>query len=239
MELHRRSPGLRAAGAALVVVALALGACGGGDSGKRDEVAPNSDFGLADDEIAQAANFRLTDFPPGWQRSPGAVDPPDSPEDRRFDECMGRPQASEVRTSIANSDNFATGQLSRANSAAQLVRTEQIARDDFAALRGERAVPCLAERLDAELATQTPQGGQPFTRRSLERFEVDNVADETIGFRMVVDAPSVGPSATVVVDQVFVRKGRVEISTSFIEPERPFPAELRQSLLRKLVERAG
>ncbi len=234
MELHRRRARLTAALAALAFVLVACGGDGGGAEG--GDGADQS--ALADDEIAQAANFRLTDFPPGWARSPGAVDPPDSPEDRRFDECMGRPQASEVRTSIANSDNFATGQMTRANSGVQLVRTEAIAREDFSALRSDRAIPCLGERLDAELAPQTPAGGQPFTRRSLERVEAENLADDTVAFRMVVDAPSVGPSATLVVDQVFVRKGRVEISTSFVEPERPFSPDLQRSLLRRLVERA-
>ena len=234
MELHRRRARLRAALAAL---ALACAACSGGGGGDSDSAKPGS--AAADDEVAQAANFRLTDFPPGWERSRAAVDPPDSPEDRRFDECMGRPHASEVRTAIANSDNFATGQLTRANSSTQLVKTDAIARDDYAALRGERAIPCLSERLDSDLSTQTPAGGQPFTRRSLERVDVPNLADETVAFRMLVAAPSVGPTATVVVDQVFVRKGRVEISASFVDQERPFPADLQQSLLRKLVDRAG
>ena len=234
MELHRQRPRLTAALAALALTLVACGGGGGGDDGTADD-----GTGSADDEVAQAANFRLTDFPPGWERTPGAVDPPDSPADRRLDECMGRPPASAVRTSIANSDNFGSGRLTRANSAVQLVRTEAIARDDFAALRGHRALGCLGERLDAELATQTPAGGPPFTRRSLERVEVPNLADETVAFRMLVDAPSLGPSATVVVDQVFVRRGRVEISTSFVEPERPFPAELQHTLLRKLVERAS
>ena len=215
----------------------ALASCGGG--GGDDAREGLSERALADDDVAQAANLRLTDFPPGWQRSPAAVDRPDSPEDLRFDQCMGRPHASEVRTSVANSDNFATGQFTRANSSTQLVKTEAIARDDFAALRGDRALPCLGERLDADLTNQTAPAGQPFARRSLDRIEVPNLAEETVGFRMVVDAPSVGPGATLVVDQVFVRKGRAEIATSFVEQDRPFPAELQLSLVRKLVERAG
>ena len=220
---------------AALALALVFAACGGGG----DDSEGSGPTGAADDDIAQAANFRLTDFPPGWERSPGALQRPDGPDDRRFAECLGRPYASEIRTSLANSDNFATGELTRANSSAQVMRTQAIAEADFAALRSERALGCLGQRLDAQLAEQSPQGASPFTRRSLQRAEVPPMGDETLGFRMVVDAPSVAAGATLVVDQVFVRKGRVEISTSFVEKERPFPDELRHTLLTKLVERAG
>jgi hypothetical protein len=225
-----------AAGVVACLLSAALAACGGGGGGKGRAV-PSAV--AADDDVAQAANFRLTDFPPGWRRTPAPVQPPDSPEDRRFSECMGRPYAADVRTSIAKSDNFSTGELVRADSSTQLVRTEEIAKADLAALGGDRALTCLGERLDAQLATQTPTGGPPFTRRALERLPLPDLADDAAGFRMTVAAPSVGPAANLIVDVVFLRKGRVEISTSFVDQDRPFPEDLERSLLGKLAERAG
>lgn len=228
----RRRRGALLAGTVLVV---AVG-CGGGDDEGGAEPAERATS--SDEETVQAANLRLTDFPPGWERSPAAVRRPDSPEDVRFSECMGRPPSRENRTALADSDDFSTGRFTRANSSAQAVRTEEIAREDFAALRTERALPCLRERLDAQLASQQPAGGPPFQQQSLTRLDIPNVADETVAFRVTVSAPSVEPGATLYIDQVFVRKGRVELSTSFVELDGPFSAELAQSLLGKVAARA-
>lgn len=243
MELHRRSPRLslrgRLAPVLLVILAvLATGACGGGDGDGDDGPASPSEAGIDDDDKAQAANLRLTDFPPGWERQPAPLNPPDDPDDRRFSECMGRPPAPTLRTALADSDNFSTGELTRANSSAQVMRTEAIAVEDMAALRGDRAIPCLSERLRAELAGQSPAGGPPFALRVLDRLDYPTMGDETVAFRLTVDAPSVGAGTTLYVDQVFVRKGRMEVSTSFVDLGRPFPTELGETLVRKLADRA-
>ena len=223
------------AAAALVAVAI-LAACNGGN-GDDD---PPARGATVDDDKAQAANFRLSDFPPGWEREPAPLNPPDNADDRRFSECMGRPPAVDLRTAIADSDNFSTGDFTRANSSAQVMRTEEIARDDIAALKSEKAIPCLRERLNAELATQSPPGSPPFELRSLDRMDVPaDLGDDAVGFRATVTAPPRGAGAVLVIDQVFVKKGNMEVSTSFIEPERPFAADLEETLLRKLVERAG
>jgi hypothetical protein len=225
----------------VVLSLLATGACnGGGDDEDDPGAATPSGAALEDDDDkAQAANFRLSDFPPGWERRPAPLNPPDDADDRRFSECMGRPPAVELRTALADSDNFSTGELTRANSSAQVMRTEAIAREDIASLRGEKAIPCLSERLRAELAGQSPPGGPPFALRSLDRLEYPTVADDTVAFRVTVDAPSVRSGATLYVDQVFVRKGRMEVSFAFVDLERPFPSELGETLVRKLAERAS
>jgi hypothetical protein len=227
----------------LVVTGLLLTvplACGGGGDDNNGGAAPGTPEpgNASDDEIARAANLRLTDFPPGWQRSPAAVRRPDSPEDVRFTECMGRPPSRENRTALADSDNFSTGRFTRANSSVQVVRTEDIAREDLAALRTDRALPCLRERVEAQLAAQQPSGAPPFQQQSLNRLDVANVADETVAFRVTVSAPSVEPGATLTIDQIFVRKGRVELNTSFIELDGAFSTDLAQTLVQKMAARA-
>ncbi|MFN2502886.1 MAG: hypothetical protein ABR540_01395 [Acidimicrobiales bacterium] len=223
----------RCARLVLLGLSLVLPACGGGGD---DSGSSSTD---ADEETAQAANWRLSDFPPGWERDPAALRRPDSPDDLRFSACMGRPPAAELRTAIADSDNFSTGEFTRANSSAQVMRTEAIAREDLAVLLTEKALPCLRDRLQAELRGQTPPGGPPFELLTLERSEFPHVGDDTVSFRMTVAAPAVAAGATLVVDQVFVRKGRVEISTAFVHREQPLPGDLEESLVRKLVERAS
>ena len=218
-----------------VLLAVVLVGCGGGDGGEADEGAAAP---TVDEDIAQAVNLRLTDFPGGWERQPAALRRPDSPEDLRFSACMGRPPARELRTALADSDNFATGQLTRANSSVQVMRNAQLAQDDLAALRTPVAIPCLRERLDTQLATQNPPNGPPYQQRALERLESGNVGDEAVAFRATVAAPSVSPTAVLFVDLVFARKGRVEVSTSFVDLDQPFPADLSRSLLAKLLERA-
>jgi hypothetical protein len=219
---------------AALALAGAVGCDRNEDSGRAELPSKDED---KDEGTARAANLRLTDFPPGWERSPGGLRRLDTPDDLRFAECMGRPAGLATRTAAADSDNFSTGEFTRANSSAQVMRTEEIARDDLAALRTERAVPCLRVRVDAELARQAPANGPPFQQQALERLDFATLGDDTAAFRSTVSAPSVGPGVVLIIDHVFIRKGRVELSVAFVQRDAPFPNDLEQSLLGKMLGR--
>jgi hypothetical protein len=223
-----------------LVAALLLGllgvACGGGDGG--DESIPEPSAPALDDQaLARQANFRLSDFPPEWKSSPLAAGSEEASDasDRAYAACVGRPRPEEIRTARASSEDFSAEETRRASSNVQVVRTVEIARDDFAALRTDRALECRKAQIDAEFRRQLPDA---VPRTTIERIDMPQFGDQTVAFRVVAVGLAQGQEIRTYIDLAFVRKGRAELSAGFINRTTPFPVELERTLLQRLVGRA-
>lgn len=225
-----------------LVMALVLVACGGGgDDGDRVEddptLAPTT--GVRDDAaLARSANLRLADFPTEWRSTPippGTADA-NVENNRALADCMGRPRPEEIRTALADSEDFSARDTRRVTSSVQLVRTEDLARDDFAALRTDQALSCHKAQIDAEFARQLPPEASPQT--AIERqADFPLFAEETVAYRVTATTLEQGAQVRRVIDLVFLRKGRVEASVNFLNVGTPFPPELQRTLLQRMVAR--
>ena len=232
----RRAPAATAAAVALLV---ALAACGDG-GGKGGTDSESATTGPRDDAtVAKEANLRLTDFPTEWRSSP--VDPATTAAatagNRTLALCMGRPAPEDIRTAEADSDDFSAQDTRRVSSSVQLVRTEEIAKDDFAVLTGDKSLSCHKTGIDAEFARQLPASAAPQT--TIERLQLPTFGDETVAFR--VSATTINNNNQQVrtyIDLVFVRRGRAELSGSFLNVGTPFPTDLERTLLQRMVGRA-
>lgn len=220
----------------LVATAASAAACGGG--GGDDDAAPASTSVRDDQTVAQEANLRLSDFPTEWQATPveASASAATVEANRRLADCMGRPRPEEIRTALADSDDFSARDTRRVTSSVQVVRTVQIAEDDFAALRTDQAVTCHKAQVDSEFARQLPPDASPQT--TIERLTLPQFGEDTVAFRVAATTQNQGAQIRTYIDLVFLRKGRIELSASFINRETPFPGDLQRALLQRMVGRA-
>lgn len=209
---------------------LLVGCGGGGGDG-------SSGDGLltADDQLTTEANLRLADFPPegGWERSPGGDFAAGDEDDRLFARCMGRTPAEEVRTARADSDAFSSPALEQVASTVQVMNTVGIAVGDFDALATPLALSCLQARLDDQLERDTGLVAQQGSS-TVTRVTAPAAGDGAAAFRYTYPIPG-GP--LLIVDNVFARVGRVELSVGFAARGTPVAAGLQADLLGKMVAR--
>ena len=243
--MERRLARLTAAAAAFLVAGT-LVACGGGGGGGVDPTAqaPGATTagggpGTGDQAVVARANLVISDFPTEWKSTPLPADAAaiNAQNDRDFADCMGRPRPEEIRTATADSLDFSAADTRRASSSVQTVKTVDIAKDDFVALRSDRGSSCLKTQMDKEFARQLPVSGAQ-TKTVIEKVDLPQFGDETVAYRVtatgVVDAQQV----ITVIDLVFVRKDRAQLSGAFINRTLPFPQDLEKTLLQRMVGRA-
>lgn len=228
------------AGALVLAVALALVGCGGGGGGEEVEDDPTltpPTAGRGDTALATDANLRLDDFPTEWRSTPVPAATSDATESgaRTLADCMNRPRPEEIRTAIAYSDDFNAQETRRVSSSVQVLRTEELARDDFAALRTDQSLACHKAQIDAEFARQLPPEASPQT--AIERLDLPQFAEETVAYRITATTLERGAQVRRVIDLVFVRKGRVEAAANFLNVNSPFPSDLQRSLLQRMAAR--
>lgn len=230
--MKHRSVALVVALVAVLAVLAVLAGCGGGGGGGDDELLS------ADERLAVAANLVLTDFPAtGWSRSPAGVDRFGADDDRAFAICLGQDPDSQVYTANADSDTFTGPSGAQVTSAVQLAETEALAEADFRALAGDRAVECLHQRLDTQYERDIGVAPTPGTT-SVERLDLGTqgagLGDDRAAFRYRVSGRS-----ELLVDNIFVRVGRAELSLGFVSVGSPQPAALQRELAANMVARAA
>ncbi|MFP5317763.1 MAG: hypothetical protein ACLGI2_05650 [Acidimicrobiia bacterium] len=226
-------------GALALALALALAGCGGGGGEEAEDdptLTPNT-ANRDDAAVAADANLTLADFPTEWRSSavPAATSQAAESGARALAECMNRPPPEEIRTAIAYSDDFNAQEIRRVSSSVQVVRTEELAEDDFAALRTDQALTCHKAQIDAEFARQLPAEASPQT--AIERLDLPQFADETVAYRITATTLERGAQVRRVIDLVFVRKGRVEAAANFLNVNSPFPSDLQRTLLQRMAAR--
>jgi hypothetical protein len=148
---------------------------------------------------------------------------------------MGRPRPELIRTARADSEDFSAAETRRASSNVQVVRTVEIARDDFAALRTDKALECRKAQIDAEFRRQVPDA---VPQTTLERLDLPQFGDQSAAFRVIAVGRVQGQEVRTYIDLAFVQKSRAELSAAFINRTAPFPADLERSLLQRMVGRA-
>ena len=148
---------------------------------------------------------------------------------------MGRPRPETIRTARADSEDFSAQETRRASSNVQVVRTVEIARDDFAALRADKALECRKAQIDAEFQRQVPDA---VPQTTIERLDLPQFGDQSVAFRVTAVGLNQGQEIRTYIDLTFVQKGRAELSAGFINRSAPFPSDLEKSLVQRMVGRA-
>ena len=231
--MRRRWHQAAAAGA----LALAATACGGGGGAVGSGATSPTTTTVDDHALADRANLRLSDFPTEWKASPLGTGTLEASEasDRAYADCMGRPHPDQIRTARADSEDFSAQDTRRVTSNVQVVRTAEIARDDFAALRTDKALECRKVQIDTEFQRQVPDA---VPKTTIERFDLPQFGDQSLAFRVLAVGQVQGQEVRTYIDLAFIQKGRAELSGAFINRTSPFPADLEKTLLQRMVGRA-
>ena len=234
----------RAAAAVMAAVLLVmLPACGGGGGSDSAEDDIEDDGGSTDTSprtdqaVAEEAVLRLSDFPTEWRSTavPGGTAAANVESNRALADCMGRPRPEEIRTALADSEDFSAQDTRRVSSSVQVVRTVEIAEDDFTALKSDKALECHKAQIDAEFARQLPPEASPQT--TLERLTMPQFGDDTVAYRVAATTLDRGAQVRTFIDLVFFRKGRTEVSVNFLNVGVPFPGDLERTVLQRIVAR--
>jgi hypothetical protein len=205
------------------VVVLVITACsGGGAAAARSK--------------ARAANVRATDLPAGWTSSPRPDPVGDEGDASRFAECLGRPDPKQVRSATAASPNFVLQDRSQVHTSAQVMHSAKTASADIAVLAGDRAVGCLRQRLSTDLQ-RDPASANKVLTMSVARRPGPGGGGQAAAFGATVSEKGAKVTTNRFVDVVLVAKGDVEIWSTFANRTDPFPADLEQTLLSRIVGR--
>jgi hypothetical protein len=185
---------------------------------------------------ARAINFTATDFPGGWTSSP-SNNQSGSAEDAKLAACAGAPSPASSDVADVYSADF-TSQGLDASSDVTVLRTAQLAQEDLAAIRGDRALACFRQLLP-ELATADAPPNSQLAVDSVERLSVPSYADRSFGYRVAftLQAAGTGPVHGFA-DIIGFLHDRYEVGGNFLGIDTPFPASLEQSLMAKLLARS-
>lgn len=186
---------------------------------------------------AKAINLSATDFSADWTSSPADNSGGSTAEDAQVAACAGAPDP--VASTVVDwvSDDF-TNQDIDVSSDVNVVKTVQLARQDLAAIRSDKALACFRQ-LFPGFATKSAPPGSHINIVSVNRLPVASYGDGSFGIRVIFDAGSSAGSVRVTIDQIGFAKGRYEVSGTFAGVNSVFPADLEQSLMAKLVSRTA
>jgi hypothetical protein len=190
-----------------------------------------------DEAIARAAQFRLEDFPSGWQQSD------EEPESEGAD-CDAIQDARNDVNARASSPSFAEGENTEAASTVYIFADAAQAQNAFDELSSQETRECVGDEFadTVKEATKSPAGafdpdavtvGEPATGR----IQVDSVGDYSDAGRVTLPLSAEGIDVDYAVDLVFVRVDRGIALLVFGDVLTPFDEELRSDLTSKVTRR--
>lgn len=178
--------------------------------------------------------FRPADFPAGWTSEPS--DDQDGEEtEKALEQCLGI-QVDGIRPDARSPDFSVADAITRASSAVELAPDIATVDREFAAITGPRFLDCAAKQFDAELARQAP--GAQLSPSKAERIPFPAQGEGTAAVRLSITLTAGDQSVPFFADLVFVRKGLLELSFSFVNAGEPFNAALEADLVGKVTARA-
>lgn len=229
-----------AAGAAAFAVALA--ACSGGDDATTTTVASSTsttEVDAAADTAADTARaeeilFKPSDLPEGWTPVPAPEGAEEEQAELRssFAVCLGVEPLPDHPS--AESPEYVTGEITQVSARVELAPSAEVAEAELAQLRRPRYLECVAKQFDQSQA----DSGLEFAPSRAQEFDFPDLADGTLATRITTLLTLEGQEITIYADLVVVREGRVQITMYFLRARQPFPADLADSLARRMLARA-
>jgi hypothetical protein len=240
----------------LTVIALSLVACSDDDAADPAQAAPESptpdevdpsepgpvardDAQMeADRQIAERANLRLDDFPPGWQERV-MDDEEDEEGQARIAECAGY-AVEELYGGVrerADSPTFVSSQDQEISSSVTVFPTDQEAGRRFDAITDPGTIDCIADEMRGMIALEAAREGLEVLGLEINRLSTSNFGDETFGYRIVVELSSRGMSVSGYFDVVGVRVGRAGATVQAFSMFGPFFIQDLEGYVETVVSR--
>jgi hypothetical protein len=190
--------------------------------------ASSSSEHAADKQIAQQANIRLMDFPPGW----GQTDRDRSPSSGSA--CAAIRSAKAATTARDHSPSFSTNNNDTvADSVIYVFHDQTTAEHAFAQLSTESTRKCLGAIFTRGLS----KSGLKVGAMSTGTVSIGPIGDERAASRFTVPVSKNATNVTVYVDVVVVRVDRGIAFTELLDVFSPFDRLLEAKLVRRSAAR--
>jgi hypothetical protein len=250
-EAMRGTGGIRSAAVTLAAVALMAGGCGGGSSKSSNAkstgttaapttVAPTTTTAVDTSGDAAAAariNLKATDFPAGFTSTPAeAKTTQDTADENKLLACVGLPPRDQLHSADADSEDFHKGDT-EVSSSVSFARTADIAKQELAAIKSDKAVTCLTTELNEVIARGA--NGATVTNVSLVAQPAPTGGDGGFAYRFTAIINAQGQQAPITAEILGELVGRAELQvTTTGVGAVTVPASLQQQLLAKMEARA-
>lgn len=182
--------------------------------------------------------LKQSDFPAGFTALPQSAEE-DEAEDRageEFEACLGVSVDDDERPR-AESPDFQSSQFTRVSSSAAFAPTVEDSSNEFAAMQGPKLPDCVRSQFDKELKTEAAD--VEFAPIEVAPVEFPTLGDGTRAVRLsTAVAAADGAPVAIHADFVFIRKGRAQLTLSFVNAGEPFPADVAADLAGKMAARA-
>jgi hypothetical protein len=190
--------------------------------------ASSSSENAADTQIAQQANLRLMDFPPGWEQT----DRDRSPSSGSA--CAAIQSAKAATTARDYSPSFSTNNNDTvADSVVYVFPDQTTAEHAFAQLSTESTRKCLGATFTKGLR----KSGLKVGTMSTGTVSITPIGDERAASRFTVPVSKNATNVTVYVDVVVVRVDRGIVFTELLDVFSPFNQFLEAKLVRRSAAR--
>ena len=197
--------------------------------------APRASSDPARAQKAQSAVLQIADFPPGWKEEPEAMLHLETIW-AELTRCLGV-EATGPALGIATSQPFLRDLATQTRSTVEYM-PEQSARALAAALSGPNFTRCATDAFTADARRSAPEGATP-SPVEVTALDFANLAQQTsatrINVRMVFPD---GCEVPIFQDFLVFLDGDTVTRMFFLNPGRPFPADLERQLVDKVLARA-
>ena len=246
---------------AFLAVAMLVACGGGGGSSASSSSSTSSSSGrtpeqlAADQQTAQSVVLQLSDFPSGWTSKPRGPSTADTPEaiaaTKQFAGCLGVDPSlvsdqSDPAKASSKSDKFTDGHNLEVEGSATVQASVDNKQELLAAFRKPASQACFEDFINTAfmyaLAHPAPgkelPPGVDIGKVAVTPGNLPGVHGEPIVYRTTVPFTVQQQTITIVVDFVFVLKGRTSLDLTFQNVGAPFPTDLAVQLANTSIDRA-
>src|SRR5215210_5603479 len=210
----------------VAVLALMLGACGGGGGTDDDAVGPAPATGKAGDSAtARTIVLQQADMPAAWRGAAHSETPLEQSRARELSLCLGRPDPDTYRSAIVYGPDLSLGQM-QVSSISTVLTTADDARADLSAVRGPKYGGCLVPAFREDLQRQAPAAR--VENVASEPLPVESFGDGAVGIRLTADLVYADHTDHLFADLVYISKDRATVSATFFSFAQPFPPTFEQ-----------
>jgi hypothetical protein len=215
----------------LFTIAVTAG-CGGGSSGS----AQSSSTDAAD---AARINLQQSDFPAGWQAHPNQVTAPaNSNVERTLYACLATPPPESHTTANVNSPAFVLN-AQQASSNVKLTHTAAQSQADYGVLAQPTFGECARQVLLSTLPGALPAGSTVTSSSVSSVPATAPTGDQVTATAVTVDVVVQGGRTTVDAEFTRILRGRAVVAVQTIGLGQPFPADLGQTIVSNVENRAN
>ncbi len=193
--------------------------------------------------LAQRAVLKLSDFPPGWTSAPSKDDNSNA-IDKQLSQCF-HIQGLKLIPNATNvdSDDFTSPSEQTVTNTVSVTATASEIGKAFDVLSGPNAPKCFTDAFNAGIqenlksSSTTLPNGTTIGSASVNPLSFNALGDRTIAYRASIPVSAKGFDTAVYLDFILVQHGRFAVVLSGEDTITPFPTDMSESLIRKVLAR--